>query len=70
MRMPPSPQSLLAPERRAKILELVRHDKSVLVKDLCARFGVTGETIRISVGIENVEDIIAYLSQAIDSSHK
>ena len=46
MRMPPSPQSLLAPERRAKILELVRHDKSVLVKDLCVQFGVTSETIR------------------------
>ena len=44
--MPPSPQSLLAPERRAKILELVRHDKSVLVKDLCVQFGVTSETIR------------------------
>ena len=37
---------LLAPERRARILEQVRHDKSVLVKDLCAQFGVTGETIR------------------------
>ena len=44
--MPPSPQSLLAPERRAKIWELVRHDKSVLVKDLCVQFGVTSETIR------------------------
>lgn len=37
---------LLAPERRARILELLRQDKSVLVKDLCIRFGVTGETIR------------------------
>lgn len=39
-------QGLLAPERRARILELLRQDKSVLVKDLCVRFGVTGETIR------------------------
>lgn len=39
-------QGLLAPERRAKILERVRQDKSVLVKELCAQFGVTGETIR------------------------
>lgn len=37
---------LLAPERRARILELLRQDKSVLVKDLCVQFGVTGETIR------------------------
>lgn len=27
-------------------MELVRHDKSVLVKDLCVQFGVTSETIR------------------------
>ena len=38
--------ALLAPERRSEILSLVRRNKSVLVKDLCARFGVTGETIR------------------------
>lgn len=37
---------LLAPERRSRILELVRRNKSVLVKDLCTKFGVTGETIR------------------------
>lgn len=46
MRVSGDPQGLLAPERRAKILELLRQDKSVLVKDLCAQFGVTGETIR------------------------
>lgn len=46
MRVSGDPQGLLAPERRAKILELLRQDKSVLVKDLCTQFGVTGETIR------------------------
>ena len=46
MRTPGAAPALLAPERRAEILELVRQDKSVLVKDLCDRFGVTGETIR------------------------
>ena len=46
MHTPVGSQGLLAPERRAKILERVRQDKSVLVKDLCAQFGVTGETIR------------------------
>lgn len=46
MRISGSPQGLLAQERRAEILDLLRHDKSVLVKDLCAHFGVTGETIR------------------------
>ena len=46
MHTPAGSQGLLAPERRAKILEQVRQDKSVLVKDLCAQFGVTGETIR------------------------
>lgn len=37
---------MLAPERREKILQEVRRNKSVLVKDLCVRFQVTGETIR------------------------
>ena len=37
---------LLAPERREKIAALVRQNKSVLVKDLCRRFSVSGETIR------------------------
>lgn len=46
MGIPSSPQGLLAPERRARILDLLHHDKSVLVKDLCVQFGVTGETIR------------------------
>lgn len=46
MGMSGSPQGLLAQERRGKILSLLRHDKSVLVKDLCVQFGVTGETIR------------------------
>lgn len=46
MDAPRESRSLLAPERRARILDLVRHNKSVLVKDLCAQFGVTGETIR------------------------
>lgn len=46
MNTPDGFQGLLAPERRAKILDLVRHNKSVLVKDPCAQFGVTGETIR------------------------
>ncbi len=37
---------MLAPERRARILDLVTRNKSVLVKELCALFEVTGETIR------------------------
>lgn len=37
---------MLAPERRTRILDLVKSSKSVLVKDLCALFDVTGETIR------------------------
>lgn len=41
-----SAPALLAPERRAKILDLLRCNKSVLVKDLCLQFGVTGETVR------------------------
>lgn len=39
-------EALLAPERRAEIVRIVRRDKSALVKDLCAQFGVTSETIR------------------------
>ena len=46
MHVPGGGANLLAPERRARILDRVRQDKSVLVKDLCAQFGVTGETIR------------------------
>lgn len=38
--------ALLPPERRSQIAELVRRNKSVLVKDLCVLFDVTGETIR------------------------
>lgn len=37
---------MLAPERRARILDLVARNKSVLVKELCVLFDVTGETIR------------------------
>lgn len=37
---------MLAPERRARILDLVTQNKSVLVKDLCTLFDVTGETVR------------------------
>ena len=43
--------ALLPPERRAQITELVRRNKSVLVKDLCAQFRVTGETIRKDLAI-------------------
>lgn len=42
---------LLAPERRERILELVARNKSVLVKDLCAQFDVTSETIRKDLSI-------------------
>lgn len=37
---------MLAPERRELILQEVLKNKSVLVKDLCEKFQVTGETIR------------------------
>ena len=37
---------MLAPERRARILDLITRNKSVLVKDLSVLFDVTGETIR------------------------
>lgn len=43
---------------------------SQLSEEQLKESGITGETIRISVGIENVEDIIADLSQAIDASQK
>ncbi len=37
---------MLAPERRTLIVDLVTRNKSVLVKELCVLFDVTGETIR------------------------
>lgn len=43
--------ALLPPERRAKILDLITRDKSVLVKDLCALFSVTGETVRKDLSV-------------------
>jgi DeoR/GlpR family transcriptional regulator of sugar metabolism len=49
---------LLAPERRSKILELVRRNKSVLVKDLCNSFGVTGETIRKDLAFLEQEGLL------------
>lgn len=42
---------ILAPERREEIAALVRQNKSVLVKDLCRRFSVSGETIRKDLAI-------------------
>lgn len=42
---------MLAPERREKILEAVMCNKSILVKDLCVMFGVTGETIRKDLSV-------------------
>lgn len=66
-----SSQNLLPPERRAKILRLVRHDKSVLVKDLCARFGVTGETIRKDLSLMEQEGLLiktyggAYIQEGV-----
>lgn len=49
---------LLAPERREEIAALVRQNKSVLVKDLCARFSVSGETIRKDLSILEEEGLL------------
>lgn len=49
---------LLAPERREEIAALVRQNKSVLVKDLCARFSVSGETIRKDLTILEEEGLL------------
>lgn len=51
MGAPDNAPTLLAPERRAKILDLLRLNKSVLVKDLCLQFGVTGETVRKDLAV-------------------
>ncbi|GAB6099569.1 DeoR/GlpR family DNA-binding transcription regulator [Halanaerocella petrolearia] len=37
---------MLAEERRTKILDLINHDNSVKVKELCDKFEVSGSTIR------------------------
>lgn len=42
---------MLAPERRARIMDLVTRDKSVLVKELCVLFDVTGETVRKDLAV-------------------
>ena len=46
MKRPEPGPALLAPERRAKIMDLLSRNKSVLVKDLCGIFSVSGETVR------------------------
>lgn len=51
MTVPDSSAALLAPERRAKILDLLSRNRSVLVKDLCELFSVTGETVRKDLAI-------------------
>lgn len=64
---------LLAPKRRAKILELLRRNKSVLVKDLCEVFGVTGETVRKDLTILEQEGKLiktyggAYIHQGVQN---
>lgn len=49
---------VLAPERREEIAALVRQNKSVLVKDLCARFSVSGETIRKDLAFLEEEGLL------------
>jgi len=62
---------MLAPERREKILEAVMCNKSVLIKDLCAMFGVTGETIRKDLSLLESEGKLmkahggAYVAQGV-----
>lgn len=63
--------ALLAPERRAKIIDLLSRNKSVLVKDLCEIFSVTGETIRKDLSILEQEGKLiktyggAYIRQGV-----
>lgn len=63
--------TLLAPERRAKILDLLSRNKSVLVKDLCEVFSVTGETVRKDLTILEQEGKLiktyggAYIHQGV-----
>jgi DeoR/GlpR family transcriptional regulator of sugar metabolism len=63
--------ALLAPERRAKIMDLLGRNKSVLVKDLCALFSVTGETVRKDLSILEQEGKLiktyggAYIHQGV-----
>ena len=51
MKRPEPGSTLLAPERRASIMDLLSRNKSVLVKDLCGIFSVTGETVRKDLSI-------------------
>ena len=51
MKQPEQGSAMLAPERRAKIMDLLSQNKSVLVKDLCGVFAVTGETVRKDLSI-------------------
>ena len=40
-----------------------------LPQEACEALGITNEVVRISVGIEHVEDMIAQFEQAIEKSH-
>lgn len=71
MNRPEPGAALLAPERRAKIMDLLTRNKSVLVKDLCEVFSVTGETVRKDLSILEQEGKLiktyggAYIHQGV-----
>lgn len=71
MTRPEPGAALLAPERRAKIIDLLSRNKSVLVKDLCEIFSVTGETVRKDLTILEQEGKLiktyggAYIHQGV-----
>lgn len=71
MNRPEPGAALLAPERRAQIMDLLSRNKSVLVKDLCEVFSVTGETVRKDLSILEQEGKLiktyggAYIHQGV-----
>jgi DeoR/GlpR family transcriptional regulator of sugar metabolism len=71
VKRPESGAALLAPDRRAKIMDLLSRNKSVLVKDLCGIFSVTGETVRKDLAILEQEGKLiktyggAYIHQGV-----
>ena len=55
-------------DARTSVLHPASHTHRQLNDDELKKAGVTPDLIRLSVGIENVDDIIEDISQALDSA--
>ena len=56
---------MLQHQRRHRILEMVRERKTCTIDELRQELGIADGLLRLSVGIEDPEDLIADIAQAL-----